>query len=79
MALVKLRALQTDGRFLLAVFGVALASRQPAFQLLWHALVAVFAHGPQVDFDKLISMLPPTHQERHGREEKERGREGGRV
>lgn len=75
MALVKLSTLQTDGGFLLAVFGIALASRQPAFQLFWHALVAVFAHGPQVDFDKLISKLPPTHQEQHGREE----REGGRV
>lgn len=74
MALVRLSALQTDGGFLLAVFGVALASRQPAFQLLWHALVAVFAHGPQVDFDKLISKLPPRHQKQHVREDREGGR-----
>lgn len=74
MALVKLSSLQTDGGFLLAVFGVALALRQPALQLLWHAFVAVFAHGSQVDFHKLISKLPPRHQEQRGREERAGGR-----
>lgn len=71
MGPVKLSALQTDGRFLFAVFGVALAPRQPALQLLWHVLVAVFAHGPQVDFHKLISKLPPPHREQQGREQRE--------
>lgn len=39
-------ALQTDWGLFLAVFAVAFASRQPAFQLLWHALITVFTHGP---------------------------------
>lgn len=78
MALAKLGALQTDGGFLLAVFGVELAPRQPALQLLWHALVAVFAHGPQVDFHKLISKLPPMHREQQGREQREGEEECGR-
>lgn len=50
-------ALQRDGGLFLALFAVALTSGQAAFQLLWHPLIAVLAHRPQVNFNKLISEL----------------------
>lgn len=68
--------LQTDGRFFLAVFGIALTSGQAALQLLGHAVIAVLAHWPQVNFNKLISELPQMQQVKHVREEI--GREGGK-
>lgn len=66
--------LQTDGGLLPAVFGFALASGQAALQLLGHALVAVPAHRPQVNFNKLISELPQAQQVKHVRKERRRGK-----
>lgn len=49
--------LQGDSGLFLALFAIALTSGQAAFQLLWHPLIAVLAHWPQVNFNKLISEL----------------------
>ena len=72
--LKRILTLQTHSRFFLAVFGIALTSGQAALQLLRHALIAVLAHWPQVNFYKLISELPWTQQEQHGK-----GEIGGKV
>lgn len=48
-------SLQRDGGLFLALFAVALTPGQPPFQLLWRPLIAVLAHRPQVNFNKLIS------------------------
>ncbi len=61
--------LQTDSRFFLALFDITLTSGQAALQLLRHALIAVLAHWPQVNFNKLISELPKTQQAQHVRGE----------
>lgn len=47
--------LQRDSGLFLALFAAALTSGQPAFQLLRHPLIAVLAHRPQINFNKLIS------------------------
>lgn len=54
--------LKTESRFFLVVFGITLTSCQAAFQLLGHVLIAVLAHWPQVNLNKLISELPQTQQ-----------------
>lgn len=72
--MLRIRTLLTDSRLFLALFGIALTSGQAAFQLLRHAVIAVLAHWPQVNFNKLISELPQTQQVKHVREEI--GREG---
>lgn len=49
--------LQRDGGLSPALSAVALASGQAALQLVWQPLIAVPAHRPQVNLNKLISGL----------------------
>lgn len=77
-------SLQTNSRLFLAVFGIALTSSQAPFQLLRHVLIAVLAHWPQVNFNKLISELRQTQQVKHvkreiGGKQERRGRKGKRA
>ena len=61
--------LQTCSHFLFLFLGVTLALSQASLKLLWHALIAVFTHRPQINLHKLI---PEPYKARH----EERGRTG---
>lgn len=57
--------LQKDRGFFLGVFGRALTTSQTPFELLRHALIAMLAHWPEVNFNKLISELQQKQQMKH--------------